>query len=101
MRVESIETRLYRVPPTVRISDAIQSIHRWEWIITTLRTDTGLVGRGWTYTLGLLLSPDWDLRTQLATGARARRETLPRWGDAASAMATALTRFSTHGILQR
>ncbi|MSQ55392.1 MAG: mandelate racemase/muconate lactonizing enzyme family protein [Betaproteobacteria bacterium] len=53
MRIEAIETRLYRVPPTVRISDAIQSIHRWEWIITTVRTDTGLVGRGWTYTLGI------------------------------------------------
>ena len=56
---------------------------------------------GWTYALGLLLSPDWDLRRQLAAGARARRDTLPRWSDAARAMAAALTRFSGHGILQR
>lgn len=56
---------------------------------------------GWTYALGLLLSPDWDLRRQLADGARARRDTLPRWSDAARAMAAALTRFSIHGILQR
>lgn len=56
---------------------------------------------GWTYALGLLLSPDWDLRRQLAEGARKRRATLPQWHDAAGAMAAALTRFSTHGILQR
>jgi L-alanine-DL-glutamate epimerase-like enolase superfamily enzyme len=53
MRIESVETRLYRVPPTVRISDAIQSIHRWEWIVTTIRTDDGRVGTGWSYTLGM------------------------------------------------
>ena len=53
MRIESVETRLYRVPPTVRISDAIQAIHRWEWIITTIRTDTDLTGTGWSYTLGM------------------------------------------------
>ena len=65
-----------------------------------LLLEPGNVG-GWTYALGLLLSPDWDLRRQLAAGARARRDRLPRWPDAAAAMATALTRFSTHGILQR
>jgi glycosyltransferase involved in cell wall biosynthesis len=65
-----------------------------------LLLEPGNVG-GWTYALGLLLSPDWDLRRQLAAGARARRDTLPRWHDAAAAMAAALTRFSTHGILQR
>jgi len=62
--------------------------------------EPGNVG-GWTYALGLLLSPDWDLRRQLAAGARGRRDRLPRWHDAAAAMAAALTRFSTHGILQR
>jgi len=56
---------------------------------------------GWTYALGLLLSPDWDLRRRLAAGARARRDTLPTWHDAARSMAAALTRFSERGILQR
>lgn len=56
---------------------------------------------GWTYALGLLLSPDWDLRRQLAGGARVRRERLPRWSDSARAMAAALTRFRDHDILQR
>jgi glycosyltransferase involved in cell wall biosynthesis len=56
---------------------------------------------GWTYALGLLLSPDWDLRRQLADGARMRRQALPTWTDAAQAMAAALTKFSAHGILQR
>jgi len=53
MRIESIETRLYRVPPSVRIQDSIQAIHRWEWIVTTVRTDDGRTGTGWTYTLGM------------------------------------------------
>ena len=53
MRIEAVETRLYRVSPTVRISDSIQAIHRWEWIVTTIRTDTGLAGSGWSYTLGM------------------------------------------------
>lgn len=56
---------------------------------------------GWTYALGLVLSPDWDLRRQLAEGARARRDSLPRWADSAAAMANALRRFRDRGILQR
>lgn len=53
MRITDIETRLVRVPPTTKISDAIQSIDKWEWIITTIRTETGHVGTGWSYTLGI------------------------------------------------
>jgi len=53
MRITDIDTRLVRVPPTIKISDAIQSINVWEWIITTIRTDTGHVGTGWSYTLGI------------------------------------------------
>lgn len=56
---------------------------------------------GWTYHLGLLLSPDWDLRQRLAEGARRRRTTLPQWTDSARAMAAALTRYGDNGILQR
>lgn len=29
MRIDSIETRLYRVPPSTRIVDSIQSIDTW------------------------------------------------------------------------
>ncbi len=53
MRIEAIQTNLYRVPPSVRISDSIQSINTWEWIITTIHTDLGLAGTGWSYTLGM------------------------------------------------
>jgi glycosyltransferase involved in cell wall biosynthesis len=62
--------------------------------------EPGNVSR-WIYSLGLLLSPDWDLRRQLAAGARQRRASLPRWPDAARAMAAALTRFAQHDRLQR
>ncbi len=53
MRITSIQTNLYRVPPSIRISDSIQSIHTWEWIITSIHTDAGLTGTGWSYTLGM------------------------------------------------
>ena len=53
MRIAAISTSLYRVPPTIRITDSIQSIQTWEWIITTIHTDNGLTGTGWTYTLGM------------------------------------------------
>jgi L-alanine-DL-glutamate epimerase-like enolase superfamily enzyme len=53
MRIDSIQTRLYRVPPSVRIQDSIQAVDRWEWIVTTVHTDTGLTGTGWSYTLGM------------------------------------------------
>ena len=53
MRITSIETKLYRVPPTIQISDAIQSISHWEWIVTTIRTDAGITGTGWSYTVGM------------------------------------------------
>lgn len=44
---------------------------------------------------------DDAVRTSLAAGAARRRDTLPRWDDSARGMAGALTRFATHGILQR
>lgn len=52
MRVTDIETRLYRVPPTVRIEDSIQRVSHWEWIVTTLATDAGVTGTGLAYTSG-------------------------------------------------
>ncbi|MEZ5419028.1 MAG: glycosyltransferase family 4 protein [Vicinamibacterales bacterium] len=63
-----------------------------------LLLEPGDVG-GWTYALGLLLSPDWDLRRQLAEGALVRRRTLPGWPEAAQAMAAALTESANRGIL--
>lgn len=53
MRITGIETRLYRIPPTVRIEDAIQRVSHWEWIVTTVSTDAGLTGTGFAYTLGM------------------------------------------------
>jgi len=53
MRIKSVETKLYRVPPTVRIQDSVQAVGHWEWIVTTVRTDAGLTGTGWSYTLGM------------------------------------------------
>ena len=53
VRITSIETNLYRVPPTTKITDSIQSIQMWEWIVTTIHTDAGLIGTGWSYTLGM------------------------------------------------
>ncbi|MBP1932573.1 mandelate racemase/muconate lactonizing enzyme family protein [Ammoniphilus resinae] len=53
MRITSIESKLYRVPPTIHLQDSIQRISTWEWVITTIETDAGITGTGWTYTLGM------------------------------------------------
>ena len=53
MRIKDIETRLYRVPPAVRIEDAIQHVSHWELIVSTVKTDAGVSGTGLAYTLGL------------------------------------------------
>lgn len=53
MKIRDIETKLYRIPPTIQLHDAVQSISMWEWIVTTVYTDNGLVGTGWSYTLGM------------------------------------------------
>ncbi len=52
MRITDIETRLYRVPPAVRIEDAIQHVSHWELIVCTVKTDAGVSGTGLAYTLG-------------------------------------------------
>ncbi|MGE3471691.1 MAG: glycosyltransferase family 4 protein [Vicinamibacterales bacterium] len=44
---------------------------------------------------------DDEWRGRLAAGARARRDALPRWPEAARQMAAALVRFAAHGIVQR
>jgi len=53
MRITEIETRLYRVPPAVRIEDAIQRVSHWELIVSTVRTDAGISGTGLAYTNGM------------------------------------------------
>lgn len=52
MRVESIETKLYRIPPAVAWEDSTHKITGIEWIVTEITTDTGLKGTGWSYTVG-------------------------------------------------
>jgi len=53
VRISNIEARLYRIPPAVRIEDSIQRIANWEFILTTMTTDTGITGTGYCYTLGI------------------------------------------------
>lgn len=47
------------------------------------------------------LIADGAALARVAAGARARRDSLPRWSDSAQAMADALTRFAAYGIVQR
>ncbi|MEP7116639.1 MAG: glycosyltransferase family 4 protein [Acidobacteriota bacterium] len=50
--------------------------------------------------LAPLVSDD-GARARAIAGARATRDSLPRWDEAARAMAAALTRFAAHGTVQR
>jgi hypothetical protein len=52
VRVTELEARLYRIPPPIRIQDSIQRVAHWEWIVTTLTTESGLRGTGVAYTNG-------------------------------------------------
>jgi L-alanine-DL-glutamate epimerase-like enolase superfamily enzyme len=53
MRIAAVECRLYRIPPAVQIPDSIQRISHWEFLLTTVTTDTGLRGTGFSCTLGI------------------------------------------------
>jgi L-alanine-DL-glutamate epimerase-like enolase superfamily enzyme len=53
MRITEIEVKLYRIPPAVHIEDAIQRVSHWEFIISTVKTDTGISGTGFAYTNGM------------------------------------------------
>jgi L-alanine-DL-glutamate epimerase-like enolase superfamily enzyme len=52
MRITGVATQLYRIPPAVKIEDAIQRVSHWEFLVTTLATDAGLSGTGFAYTNG-------------------------------------------------
>ena len=43
MRITGITTQLYRIPPAVKIEDSIQRVSHWEFLVTTLATDAGLL----------------------------------------------------------
>jgi L-alanine-DL-glutamate epimerase-like enolase superfamily enzyme len=53
MRITGIETRLYRIPPAVKIEDSIQRVSHWEFLVSRLTTDAGIVGTGFAYTNGV------------------------------------------------
>ena len=53
MRISGIETRLYRIPPAVQIEDSIQRISHWEFVVSTVTTESGITGTGFAYTLGI------------------------------------------------
>lgn len=53
MRIAAVECRLYRIPPAAQIQDSIQRISHWEFLLTTVTTDSGVQGTGFAYTLGI------------------------------------------------
>jgi L-alanine-DL-glutamate epimerase-like enolase superfamily enzyme len=53
MRIESIRSRLYRLPPTVRWEDSTHHVTGLEYVVTEIATDAGLVGTGLSYTTGV------------------------------------------------
>jgi len=53
VRIESVSSRLYRLPPTVRWEDSTHQISALEYVVTDVETDGGLVGTGLCYTTGV------------------------------------------------
>jgi len=53
VRIESVSSRLYRLPPTVRWEDSTHHVSALEYVVTDIETDDGLVGTGLSYTTGV------------------------------------------------
>lgn len=53
MRIQAVETRLFRIPPAVPWVDAAQPVPRLELVTVVLHTDRGTSGIGYTYTTGV------------------------------------------------
>jgi L-alanine-DL-glutamate epimerase-like enolase superfamily enzyme len=53
MRIESVQSRLYRIPPTVRWEDSTHHVTALEYVVTEITTDIGIVGTGISYTTGV------------------------------------------------
>jgi L-alanine-DL-glutamate epimerase-like enolase superfamily enzyme len=53
VRIESVSSRLYRLPPTVRWEDSTHHVSALEYVVTDVETDGGLVGTGLSYTTGV------------------------------------------------
>ena len=53
MRIESVQSRLYRIPPTVRWEDSTHHVTALEYVVTEVTTDTGIAGTGISYTTGV------------------------------------------------
>jgi L-alanine-DL-glutamate epimerase-like enolase superfamily enzyme len=53
VHIESVSSRLYRLPPTVRWEDSTHHVSAIEYVVTDVETDTGLVGTGMSYTTGV------------------------------------------------
>jgi L-alanine-DL-glutamate epimerase-like enolase superfamily enzyme len=53
VRIESVRSRLYRIPPTVRWEDSTHHVTALEYVVTEISTDAGVVGTGLSYTTGV------------------------------------------------
>jgi L-alanine-DL-glutamate epimerase-like enolase superfamily enzyme len=53
MRIESVRSRLYRIPPTVRWEDSTHHVTALEYVVTEVTTDAGIAGTGISYTTGV------------------------------------------------
>ena len=53
MRIEHLQAFTYRIPPAIPWEDATHVTTGLEYIITTVHTDNGLTGVGWSHTPGV------------------------------------------------
>jgi L-alanine-DL-glutamate epimerase-like enolase superfamily enzyme len=54
MKITEVSTTVYRIPPTVPWEDATHIVSGLEFIIVKIKTNTGLIGTGLSYTVGRL-----------------------------------------------
>lgn len=53
MRIDEVSVEAYRLPPAAPWEDATNRVKALEFVVVTLRTDSGLVGTGLSYTVDI------------------------------------------------
>jgi L-alanine-DL-glutamate epimerase-like enolase superfamily enzyme len=53
MKIEHVEAITYRIPPSVPWEDATHVVKGLEFVVTTVKTDNGFTGVGFSYTTGV------------------------------------------------
>ncbi len=68
MKIEGLSAELYRIPPTVPWEDSTHRVPALEFVVAQVHTDRGIIGTGFTYSVGIGGSAILSLLLDYAAG---------------------------------